>query len=115
MNVSGAEAEFAGSRPQQDVFGVVELLELLGDFEGAVGGGIVHDDDFVVELVFGEGTVEEPDDYWEVAALVVLGALCKWCGHKSSRWCSRWVGSRYTCLWAPCFRTIERCSIATEL
>lgn len=85
MNVSGAEAEFAWSRPQQDVFGVVELLELLGDFDGAVGGGIVHDDDLVVELVFGEGTVEKPDDDWKVAALVVLGALCKWCGYQSSK------------------------------
>lgn len=85
MDVSGAEAEFAGPGPQQDVFGVVELLELLSDFEGAVGGGIVHDDDFVVELVFGKSTVEEPDDYWEITAFVVLDALYKQCGHKSSR------------------------------
>lgn len=64
------------------MFGVVELLELLGDFEGAVGGGIVDDDDFVVEVVFGESAVEKPDYYREVTALVVLNDLVSSCGIK---------------------------------
>ncbi len=72
VNISGAEAEFTGPRAQEDVFGVVQLLHLFGDFEGAVRGGIVDDDDFVVEVVFGESVVEKPDYNGEVTALVVL-------------------------------------------
>ena len=72
VNISGAEAEFPGARAQEDVFGVVQLLQLLGDFEGAVRGGVVDDDDFVVEVVFGESAVEKPDYNGEVTALVVL-------------------------------------------
>jgi len=49
VHVGGAEAEFAGARLEDDVGGAVEFLELLGDFEGSVGGGVVDDDDFVVE------------------------------------------------------------------
>lgn len=72
VNISGAEAEFTGARAQEDVFGVVQLLQLLGDVEGAVRGGIVDDDGFVVEVVFRKSAVEKPDYYWEVTALVVL-------------------------------------------
>lgn len=82
VNISGTEPELAGAGAEEDVFGVVELLELLGDFEGAVGGGIVDDDDFVVEVVFGESAVEKPDYYREVTALVVLDDLVSSCGIK---------------------------------
>lgn len=99
VRVGGAEAELAGTRPQEDACGAVEFLELLRDGEGAVGGGVVDDYDFVGEvavdwggvgefwvgfwggigrervgeLLFCEGAVEEPDYDGEVAAFVVLG------------------------------------------
>lgn len=50
MDVGGAEAEFAGARFEDYVGGAVEGLELLGDGEGAVGGGVVDDDDLPVEI-----------------------------------------------------------------
>lgn len=55
VDVGGAEAEFAGARFQHDVGGAVEFLELLGDGESAVGGGVVDNDDFVVEGAVGGG------------------------------------------------------------
>lgn len=56
MDVGGAEAEFAGAGFEEDVGGAVEGLELLGDGEGAVGGGVVDDYYFPVEVaVVGEG------------------------------------------------------------
>ena len=58
VDVGGAEAEFAGAGFEDDVRGAVEFLELLGDCEGAVGGGVVDDDDFVVEGA-GAGAVSE--------------------------------------------------------
>lgn len=73
MDVCGTEAQFAGARTKDDMLGVVELLELLGDLEGSVGGGVVDDDDFVVEVVLCKGAVEEPDYYGQIAAFVVLG------------------------------------------
>ena len=50
MNVGGAEAKFTGSRLQSDAFGGVELLELFGNGQGAVGGAVVDDDKFPVEF-----------------------------------------------------------------
>lgn len=50
VDVGGAEAEFSGTGAEEDVFWGVEGLELGGDFEGAVRGGVVDDDDFVVEV-----------------------------------------------------------------
>ena len=50
VHVGGAEAEFAGARFEDDAGGRVEFLELLGDGEGAVRGGIVDNDEFPVEL-----------------------------------------------------------------
>lgn len=43
VHVGGAEAEFAGSWFEDDALRGVEGLELLGDGECAVGGGIVDD------------------------------------------------------------------------
>lgn len=71
MDVSGAEAEFSGAGAQEDTLGGVEALELGGDFEGAVGRGVVDDDDFVVEVVFGKGAIKKPDDDGEITALIV--------------------------------------------
>lgn len=73
MDVCGAQAELAGAGFEDDVRGGVEGLQLLGDGEGAVGGTVVDDDDFPVEIVFCKGAGEEPDYDGEVAALVVGG------------------------------------------
>ena len=73
VDISGAQAELAGTGFQDDVRRGVEGLELLGDGEGAVGGAVVDDDNFPVEVVFGEGAGEEPDYDGEVSALVVGG------------------------------------------
>ena len=53
MDVGGAETEFAGSRLEDDAGGAVEVLELFGDFEGAVGRGIVYYYDFPGEIARG--------------------------------------------------------------
>jgi hypothetical protein len=50
VDVGGAEAEFAGSGLQFDVLGADGGDELLCDFLGAVGGAVVDDDDFPVEV-----------------------------------------------------------------
>lgn len=55
MDVGGTEAEFAGARAEEDACGAIEVLELLCDGEGAVGGGVIDNDDFVVEVAGGEG------------------------------------------------------------
>lgn len=58
VHVGGAEAEFAGAWAEEDASGAVELLKLLGNGEGAVGGGVVYDNYFVVEVAGGrEGGV----------------------------------------------------------
>lgn len=49
VNVGGSEAELAGARLELDVGGV-GLDELLGDVLGAVGGAVVDDDDFPIEV-----------------------------------------------------------------
>lgn len=56
VHVGGTEAELAGARLQDDAFGAVELLELFGDGEGAVGGAVVDDDEFPIEFAVGERT-----------------------------------------------------------
>lgn len=61
MHVGGAEAELARARAQEDALGGVEFLELLRDEEGVVWAGVVDYYDFPVEVVRGEGAVEEPD------------------------------------------------------
>lgn len=48
--VGGAESELAGARFENDALRGVECLELFGDCEGPVGGGIVDDYEFPVEF-----------------------------------------------------------------
>jgi hypothetical protein len=50
MDVGSAEPEFAGARAQLNVLRAEGGDELGGDFLSAVGGGVVDDDDFEVEV-----------------------------------------------------------------
>ncbi len=50
VDVGGAEAEFAGAGVEFYVLGAVGFDELFGDGLGAVGGAVVDDYDFPVEL-----------------------------------------------------------------
>jgi hypothetical protein len=97
VDVRCAEAELAGARLEEDVWGV-GFCELVGDDLGAVGGAVVDDYELPVEVAvwvgmglvrccgrgvgrrgersgkdvqLGEGAVEEPGYDGEVAALVV--------------------------------------------
>jgi hypothetical protein len=94
VDVGGPQAEFPCARVQFDVQGADGGDELFGDFLGAVGGAVVDDYYFPVEvsgewvvglvavyeglgrwssvLLF-EGLLEEPDDDGQVAAFVVGG------------------------------------------
>jgi len=98
VNVGGAEAELAGAGAELDLGAAVGFLELFRDVLGAIWGAVVNDDDFPVEVAkrllapmaqhvivpcgtiglnwlldvrFAEGVVQEPDDDGEVAALIV--------------------------------------------
>ena len=53
--------------------GCIEFLKLLSDLKGAVRGSVVHNDQFPVEVVFGERSVEEPYQHWQVATFIVSG------------------------------------------
>lgn len=48
VHVRRAQAQLPRARFQDDAGGAVEVLQLLGDFEGAVRGGVVDDDDLPV-------------------------------------------------------------------
>lgn len=50
MNVGGTQTELSLAGLQVDVFGAVESLKLLGDFEGAVRGAIVDNHNFPVQV-----------------------------------------------------------------
>jgi hypothetical protein len=50
VDVGCSQAEFAGARVQFDVQGSDGGDELFGDFLGAVGGAVVDDDYFPVEV-----------------------------------------------------------------
>ena len=50
VDIGGPETQLARPRFENDAIGGVDGLELLGDVEGAVRGGIVNDDQFPVEL-----------------------------------------------------------------
>jgi hypothetical protein len=93
VDVGGPQAEFPCARVQFDVQGADGGDELFGDFLGAVGGAVVDDYYFPVEVSRGcglalrvleseehvrnvllfEGLLEEPDDDGQVAAFVVGG------------------------------------------
>jgi hypothetical protein len=53
VDVGGAEAKFAGARADLDALGGVGFLELGCDFLRAVGGAVVDDDEFPVEVAGG--------------------------------------------------------------
>ena len=48
MDVGGTEAELAGPGLEDDALGAIEALQLLGDLEGAIWGGVVDDNQFPV-------------------------------------------------------------------
>lgn len=50
VDVSGTQAKLALSGLEDNVFGTIELLKLLRDFEGAVRGSIIDNNDFPIEL-----------------------------------------------------------------
>lgn len=60
VHVGGPEPQLSRSRFEDDAVGGVDGLELLGDVEGAVRGGIVNDDQLPVELTGSDETVSEP-------------------------------------------------------
>ncbi len=53
VHIGRAKAEFAGSWAEEDACGAVEILKLLGNGEGAVRRGVVHDNDLVIEVAGG--------------------------------------------------------------
>lgn len=59
VHVGSPEPQLSRSRFEDDAVGGVDGLELLGDVEGAVRGGIVNDDQFPVELTGSNDTVSE--------------------------------------------------------
>ena len=50
VNIGCSETEFASSGLEDDVVGAPYFLELFCDFLGAIGGSVVNDDDFPVEV-----------------------------------------------------------------
>lgn len=50
VHVSGSQAKLALSGLEDNVFGAIELLKLLRDFEGAVRGSIIDNNDLPIEL-----------------------------------------------------------------
>jgi hypothetical protein len=50
MHVGCAKAQLTLAGLEDNVFGAVELLELLRDLEGAVRGPVVNDDDLPIQL-----------------------------------------------------------------
>ena len=49
----------------------INSLELLDDILGSIGGVVVDDDDFKVDLVFLCSLEQKVDDQWEVVAFLV--------------------------------------------
>lgn len=67
VHVGSPETQLSRSRFENDAVGGVNGLELLGDVEGAVRGGIVNDYQFPVELTEHNDTVSESVKVWTVA------------------------------------------------
>lgn len=59
VHIGSPESKLSRSRFENDAIGRVDGLELLGDVEGAVRGGIVNDDEFPVELTGSNDNVSE--------------------------------------------------------
>lgn len=64
MDVGRSKAEFSGAGAQLDVLGADGGDELFGDVLRAVGGAVVDDDDFPVEVA-GNAVLVEYSDYGE--------------------------------------------------
>jgi hypothetical protein len=48
VNVGGSQTKLSLAGLEDNMFGAVELLELLRDFEGAVRGSVVNDDNLPI-------------------------------------------------------------------
>lgn len=101
MDVGSSKTELAGARLEDDAVCAIDGDELLCDLLGAVGGAVVDDDYFPLELageglalrgaggagdaLLGEGLFNEPGYDGEVLALVVgreddrVFVFCCWC------------------------------------
>lgn len=55
VNIRGSETELSGARFEDDAVGAVSSDKLFRDFLGSVGGAIVNNNEFPVELAVGEG------------------------------------------------------------
>ena len=71
VDVGRPEAELLLSRPQHDGLVAVDLLQLLGHIESAVGRAVVDHDDLEIELF--QVLHQQPNDDGQVFALVVRG------------------------------------------
>lgn len=83
VDVGGAKAELPGAGSQEDALGGVEALKLGGDFESAVRGGVVDDDDFVVEVAV-----------WCGRGIRVCWIECFKCGEVGNAWLEGWYTFR---------------------
>ena len=59
VDVGGAETKFAGSGLEDDAGGGVKGLKLFGNDEGAVGGGVINDDELPVEVTDKMGLIDD--------------------------------------------------------
>lgn len=64
VHVGSPEPQLSRPRFEDDAIGGVDGLELLGDIEGAVRGGIVNDDELPVELTGSNDAVSESIEAW---------------------------------------------------
>ena len=48
VDVCSSKTELTSARLEDDVLGAPDILELFCDFEGAVGGAVVDDDDLPI-------------------------------------------------------------------
>ena len=72
VDVGGAQAELLLPGPEDDPVLAVDLLQLFGYVEGAVGAAVVDDDDLEVQVVLlGQVLDQQPDDDGQVLPLVV--------------------------------------------
>ena len=76
MDVGCSEAEFAGAGAQLDVLGADGGDELFGDFLGPVGGAVVDDDDFPVEVAEGGSISGGSQSYGRVIPTYLALKVC---------------------------------------
>lgn len=96
MDVGGTKTELTLAGLEIDVFGTIQILELLGDFKGAIRGTIVNNDNLPIQvavqkktkmlarlacglvfypnkcaILFSESLLDQPNNDREVLPLVV--------------------------------------------